>query len=285
MPIETVIQAIHGFLDAEVTLEQRRTEEGDVIDQYEALESAKRRLSDAMLAATANASARPLVCEAEAYLAATTAFEQVRRSPVDGTEVAGPARRLERAQQSLQDMLNRYARADATSPMTRSPRVKRVLVGVDGSTPSEWAVAAAGQLALDLGASVKLVHVRPFDADEDPRLAPLALDQQAAGAGPGDLLLQERQMRLPKEVVRTYEQTSGDPATEIVSTARRWGADFIVLGTRGRGRVSRFVLGSTAEAVVRLASCPVITVAHAPEGTPLDGARSLRSGVATLAAR
>jgi nucleotide-binding universal stress UspA family protein len=285
MPIETVIHAIHGFLDAEVMLEQRRTEEGEVVQQYETMEHAKRRLSDAMRDAVADPSSRPLVCEAEAYLAASTAFEQVRCSLADGIEVAGPARRLERAQQALQDMLNRYARAGSTSHVAPGSRVKRVLVGVDGSRPSEWAVEAAGRLALDLGATVKLIHVRPYDADEDPRLAPLALEREAPRESPGDLLLQERQSLLPEEVNRTCVRTCGDPAAEIVGAARRWGADFIVLGTRGRGRVSRFVLGSTAEAVVRLASCPVITVAHAPHDAPAERTRTLGTRQATVAGR
>jgi nucleotide-binding universal stress UspA family protein len=58
---------------------------------------------------------------------------------------------------------------------------------------------------------------------------------------------------------------TGAAAEEILFAARLWEADLIVMGTRGRSRVAQFVLGSTAEAVIRQAPCPVMTVGHAPE--------------------
>ncbi len=65
----------------------------------------------------------------------------------------------------------------------------------------------------------------------------------------------------------------GRPAREIVSYASRHGIDMIVMGTHGRTGVSRALLGSVAEAVVRRASCPVLTVPattedDTPERTP-----------------
>lgn len=53
---------------------------------------------------------------------------------------------------------------------------------------------------------------------------------------------------------------SGIPARQISTYARRVGADLIVIGTHGRTGVSRALLGSVAEAVVRHAPCPVLTV-------------------------
>ena len=44
-------------------------------------------------------------------------------------------------------------------------------------------------------------------------------------------------------------------------------ADLIVIGTHGRGLIGRFLLGSTAEAVVRHATCPVLTVSHPRQAT------------------
>ena len=57
----------------------------------------------------------------------------------------------------------------------------------------------------------------------------------------------------------------GRIAPEIVSYAGRHDIDMIVMGTRGRDSVSRAVLGSVAAAVVRRASCPVLTVPRKPE--------------------
>jgi nucleotide-binding universal stress UspA family protein len=52
----------------------------------------------------------------------------------------------------------------------------------------------------------------------------------------------------------------GDPATETLSEAGEWGADLVVLGTHGRGGLSRFLIGSVAESVVRQALCDVLVI-------------------------
>ncbi|MHB2020310.1 MAG: universal stress protein [Candidatus Xenobia bacterium] len=49
-------------------------------------------------------------------------------------------------------------------------------------------------------------------------------------------------------------------AHSIVERARRAGANLIVTGTAGRRGLSRLLVGSTAEGVLRLAECPVMTV-------------------------
>jgi universal stress protein A len=54
--------------------------------------------------------------------------------------------------------------------------------------------------------------------------------------------------------------SSNDPAQAIVDYAVECGADLIVLGTHGRSGVSRMLMGSVAERVVRTAPCPVLTV-------------------------
>ncbi len=53
---------------------------------------------------------------------------------------------------------------------------------------------------------------------------------------------------------------SGDPAEQICGLARERGADLIVMGTRGRGAISRVLLGSVARAVLLGASCSVLVV-------------------------
>jgi hypothetical protein len=55
----------------------------------------------------------------------------------------------------------------------------------------------------------------------------------------------------------------GDPAAEILSAAAAWQADLIVMGTHGRAGLERWILGSVAQAVLRNAPCPVLTVAGA----------------------
>ena len=64
----------------------------------------------------------------------------------------------------------------------------------------------------------------------------------------------------------THRLTMGNPAGEIVRIAAEVGAEMIVLGTHGRTGMSRLLMGSVAEAVVRRAPCPVL-VYRAPTGT------------------
>jgi nucleotide-binding universal stress UspA family protein len=58
---------------------------------------------------------------------------------------------------------------------------------------------------------------------------------------------------------------TGDPAGALVDFAKEQDIDLIVLGTHGRSGLSRLLMGSVAEAVVRRAECPVLTFKH-PHG-------------------
>jgi nucleotide-binding universal stress UspA family protein len=58
---------------------------------------------------------------------------------------------------------------------------------------------------------------------------------------------------------RTVLRT-GSPYQEIVGVATDEHADLVIMGTHGRGGVSRLLLGSVADRVIRFAPCPVLTV-------------------------
>jgi nucleotide-binding universal stress UspA family protein len=53
---------------------------------------------------------------------------------------------------------------------------------------------------------------------------------------------------------------TGVPHAEIVGAAAQEHSNLIVMGTHGRGGLDRALLGSVTDRVVRLASCPVVTV-------------------------
>ena len=57
----------------------------------------------------------------------------------------------------------------------------------------------------------------------------------------------------------------GDAAAEIVRVAAEHEVDLIVISSHGRTGIGRMIFGSTAEAVVRHASCPVLVVKPPPE--------------------
>ena len=130
-----------------------------------------------------------------------------------------------------------------------------IVVPTDFSTASDAALPHAEALAKQQSASLLILHV------EEPPLA----------YGGGELYYglpepsSERILKMLEEVkpsdpsVRfTHRLTMGDPASEIVRIAGEEGAEMIVLGTHGRSGMSRMLMGSVAEAVVRRAPCPVL---------------------------
>jgi nucleotide-binding universal stress UspA family protein len=54
--------------------------------------------------------------------------------------------------------------------------------------------------------------------------------------------------------------SKGNPSKTIVSEAKQWDADLIIIGAQGSGKLSRFFLGSVAKDVVRTATCSVEVV-------------------------
>lgn len=67
------------------------------------------------------------------------------------------------------------------------------------------------------------------------------------------------------EVQSTYHVREGEVSADIVDVAERQGVDLIVMATRGLTGLSRFLLGSNTERVVRVAPCPVLTIPSADE--------------------
>lgn len=129
-----------------------------------------------------------------------------------------------------------------------------VLFATDFSSTSERAALVAADMARVGRVALHVVHVVPpvtDAADSNERLKDLAA-------------------RLGDGRVRTA-LLSGRVAHQIIRYARQEGIGLIVLGTHGRTGVSRVLLGSVAESVVRLAHCPVLTVPAAAAGpVPAD---------------
>jgi nucleotide-binding universal stress UspA family protein len=139
---------------------------------------------------------------------------------------------------------------------------KKICCAVDFSEPSWLAMEQAADLARQLRAELTLVHVRvpppaaasdvlvssgaaaAFEAREDEEtLEVWRADAEGRGGG--------------RVRARTL---AGDPAVEIARLARDEDVDVIVVGTHGRTGVRRFLLGSVAERVVRLAPVPVLVL-------------------------
>jgi len=144
------------------------------------------------------------------------------------------------------------------------PVFTSILVAVDESEPATWATQLAVRVAKELKAAVSLVHVVGVPGRFIPEPLPESTLSQLVAAD--DPVLKSARALVPDELAGELILREGEAAPQIVDAARQCGADLIVIGTHGRGVFGRFLLGSTAEAVVRRAPCPALTVAHPIEG-------------------
>jgi nucleotide-binding universal stress UspA family protein len=139
----------------------------------------------------------------------------------------------------------------------REMNIKTILHPTDFSAASRHALELAFSLARDHGARVVLLSVvePPFYGGEP--LMPIAtLPDLRTEAENWFATLPE-----PRGGIETQQVIAeGDPVTEILRVAAAEQADFIVLGTHGRTGLSRLLLGSVAENVIRRAKCPVVAV-------------------------
>ena len=133
----------------------------------------------------------------------------------------------------------------------------KILFPTDFSRASDGALEMATSLARDSGATLLIAHV------EEPPLAYGGGElyygvPDSSKSELRDLLDQVR----PADPTVNYEQRliTGEPASAIVRLAGSEKVDMIVIGSHGRSGLTRMLLGSVAEAVVRRAKCPVLTV-------------------------
>lgn len=144
-------------------------------------------------------------------------------------------------------------------------RFQHVLVPTDFSETARDALRMARRIADGSAARISVLHVIP-DVMMRPRVvegAPnIVTDEHAWEAD-----IKRRLEALVAEEGLTDARTTttvlvGPPAPTIVQHAAAQRVDLIVMGTHGHGPIRRFLLGSVAERVVRLAPCPVLTVPH-----------------------
>lgn len=148
---------------------------------------------------------------------------------------------------------------------------KRILVPVDGSSTSIQGLREAIKLARNQGAEILLLHVVDEWRVAAGDIAAVNLDagSKALREAGTELLKQaETQVREAGVTVHTaLLEELGVPVGEcIVQRAQEWPADLIVCGTHGRQGVSRLLLGSSAEYIVRHTSVPVLLVREAEAG-------------------
>ncbi len=147
---------------------------------------------------------------------------------------------------------------------------RRILVPIDGSPTSNRGLDEAIGLAADQKAKICLLHVVDelvvtAGVDGTVYIPPNYIDEfiRALRAG-GKKLLARAEARVRKrgiEVESVLLETVGHRVADlIIKQARKWRADVIVLGTHGRRGLTRVVMGSDAEMVLRETPLPVLLV-------------------------
>jgi nucleotide-binding universal stress UspA family protein len=138
-----------------------------------------------------------------------------------------------------------------------------ILVASDGSPSANRAIDAAAKLAKVTGSELIILTI-------GGNISGAALQELASAEGDLSAALEtaanEILDRARKRVLRTgvsavkVQSGWGDPAEVIIDTVRRENPDLLVVGKRGRGRLSGLLLGSVSQKLASLAPCKVMVV-------------------------
>jgi nucleotide-binding universal stress UspA family protein len=146
--------------------------------------------------------------------------------------------------------------------MNPEVKIKRILAPSDFSDCSRISLRYALSLARQHSAALDILHVVPspvYGLGEYglPDYAPLQKQLEEGSLRElREILAQEIPQGIPASaLIRT-----GSAPQEIVEVAKSQGTDLIVISTHGHSGLKHVLLGSTAERVVRHASCPVLVV-------------------------
>ena len=140
-----------------------------------------------------------------------------------------------------------------------------ILLAIDGSDEAKRATEAAVELSRDTGSEVHVAYVLPAPAQlighhlysDEMRESLIGGAEREA-----ERFLKEQAERIGSDGAKVAEThlRSGDPDKEILRLAEALEVGLIVIGSRGLGAISRTLMGSVSDSVVRHAHCPVFVV-------------------------
>ncbi|NLY01949.1 MAG: universal stress protein [Rhodopirellula sp.] len=140
--------------------------------------------------------------------------------------------------------------------------MKTILYATDYSETSQYALHFASLLARDNSARLLIVHVSETEwypvgelCHDEPELDPRPRKRLESVVPDDPSVPFQHRMVYP---IPTSENVH--PAAEIVQIAKEENADAIVIGTHGRTGLSRLLVGSVAESVMRQAPCSVVMI-------------------------
>jgi nucleotide-binding universal stress UspA family protein len=143
----------------------------------------------------------------------------------------------------------------------------QILLAIDGSDESKLATQAAIELSRETGSEVHLIYVLPTPAQLiGHHLYTQETRESLIGGAERDaetfLKEQAEKIRSDGGKVADTHLRSGDPDKEILRAAEALDIGMIVMGSRGLGAISRMLIGSVSDSVVRHAHCPVLVMRH-----------------------
>lgn len=147
--------------------------------------------------------------------------------------------------------------------------MKTIVVGTDGSGPAAAALDTALEFARETGAGVCCVSV-------DDSFSKEGIDPDAKAAARA-AAARAREHGLQAEAITRV----GPAAEQILSVAADWDADLIVVGSRGRGRVTSAILGSVAHGLIRHGTRPILVVTQASDRSETPPVAAPASSVAS----
>lgn len=141
----------------------------------------------------------------------------------------------------------------------------KILLATDGSDQAAMAAEAAAELSKQSGSEIHVAYVLPAPAQLiGHHLYSAEMRESLLGGAEreAETFLKDRAEQIGADGGKVAEThlRSGEPDKEILRLAEDLGAGLIVIGSRGLGAVSRALMGSVSESVVRQAHCPVFVV-------------------------
>lgn len=144
--------------------------------------------------------------------------------------------------------------------------MKKILVPVDFSELSMYAMDFAVEFSRAISAEIVLVHVIPFPMSQYSFTK--EANRQAMENFYSESFIDEQEEKLQEwaqlleeaDVHVTPKMIYGKPLHKICETVSKEKADYIIMGSKGVSGVKEFLVGSNAARMVRFAHCPVIII-------------------------
>lgn len=157
--------------------------------------------------------------------------------------------------------------------MSPNVLINKILVPIDGSKPSEKAAEYAIDIAKRRNAKLIAVHVMhlpayaftpiPIEGMPTPAMTPtpVAISNEEKTIAKNYLSRVKEMAKNARVAVETkIIENRSSVVHAIVEIAEKEGCDLIVMGTKGRTGIKKFLLGSVASGVVTYAPCPILVV-------------------------